>query len=159
MSLDFSLYAKVSTTSVASYDKLTDCPVREHGSIRYLTVREFVERYPDRPIPIRMQHPERDDTGRKCVFDRNITHNLGSMAEAVGIYQCLWRFEETGYTKAGDMTGVLLTGLQKLCADPVVFKQYENPNGWGKHVDLVIFVMDLIDACIRFPDAKIDFSR
>jgi len=34
------------------------------------------------------------------VYDANITHNLGAMAEAAGIYKHLWRPEEIGITKA-----------------------------------------------------------
>jgi hypothetical protein len=44
------------------------------------------------------------DTGGKkpyCVdlFNINITHNLGIIANAIGLYYCLWRPEERGRIK------------------------------------------------------------
>lgn len=36
----------------------------------------------------------------ETLYSRNITHNLGRMAQAAGIYECLWRPEEHGITHA-----------------------------------------------------------
>lgn len=49
------------------------------------------------------------------VFHSNITHNLNEMADALGIYEPIWRPEECG--------------VEKL--DPVHYKQYNASNGWG----------------------------
>jgi hypothetical protein len=41
---------------------------------------------------------------RPCeVYSDNITHNLGEMADAAGIYKALWRPEEIGITKAAEL--------------------------------------------------------
>lgn len=37
---------------------------------------------------------EPDHRHRFCVFSQNITHNLGSMADAAGIYEACWHPEE-----------------------------------------------------------------
>lgn len=36
----------------------------------------------------------KNDGNEISVFDRNITHNLGNMADKSGIYYALWRPEE-----------------------------------------------------------------
>jgi hypothetical protein len=52
------------------------------------------------------------------VFDRNITHNLGKMADAAGIYEALWLPDEHGYTKAEQIIIPLREGLKLLETDP-----------------------------------------
>ena len=42
-----------------------------------------------------------------CVYEDNITHNLGDMAEEAGLYYVLWRPEELGKTKASQIIELL----------------------------------------------------
>lgn len=93
------------------------------------------------------------------VYRANITHNLGKMADAAGIYKPLWRPEEIGATKARDLIEPLSAGLAKLMADPEHFKQFNAANGWGLYEHFVPFVKDYLDACRRFPDANVSTSR
>jgi hypothetical protein len=65
------------------------------------------------------------------VFDRNITHNLSTMAREAGIYEVLWHPNERGYIKAKEIIPVLEEGLRQLQADPERFKKFDSPNGWG----------------------------
>ena len=89
------------------------------------------------------------------MFSRNITHNLGKMASEAGIYKCLWRPEENGYTKASQCIKPLQDGLVALVADPDGFRKYDSPNGWGLYIHFVPFVFAELMACIEYPDADV----
>ena len=92
------------------------------------------------------------------VFDRNITHNLNTMAQEAGIYEALWRPDEHGYTKAEQIIPILKEGLSKLEADPEHFKKFDSPNGWGMYIHFVPFVKAVLEACEEYPDADIEVS-
>lgn len=94
-----------------------------------------------------------------CVFDRNITHNLNTMADAAGIYLHLWRPEEIGITKAGELIEPLRNGLNALTESPSRFDEYRPENGWGSYAGLVEYVARYIEACRKYPDAEIRVSR
>lgn len=93
------------------------------------------------------------------VFDANITHNLTEMADKAGIYDALWRPDEHGYTKAGQIVPILREGLAKLKADPGYYKLFDSPNGWGRYIHFVPFVEKVLAACEEYPDADIRVSR
>jgi len=93
------------------------------------------------------------------IYWRNITHNLGGMAEAAGIYQHLWRPEEVGIRTAGQLIEPLKMGLARLLAEPETFRKYNAPNGWGKYENLVEFVRDYLTACEANPNALVRVSR
>jgi hypothetical protein len=80
-------------------------------------------------------------------YSANITHNLGRMAEAAGIYEYLWRPEDVGATTAKDLIEPLRKGLRRLKAAP---EKYEH---------FVPFVERYLDACLTYPDAKVRVSR
>jgi len=127
--------------------------VREDGQTRELTQEEWKTRYPDRePVSVEIG-------GDKCVFDRNITHNLGSMADAAGIYEHLWRPGEVGVQKASDLIAPLTDGLSKLKSDPEKFRTFNPSNGWGSYEGLVEFVEAYLSACHEWPEAKVRASR
>lgn len=86
------------------------------------------------------------------LFHGFVTHNLGSMARAAGIYEVLWRCK---YQKARELIEPLTVGLRLLMSDPKRFKYYDSPNGWGTYYNLVSFVRDLGQACEEHPDADI----
>jgi hypothetical protein len=95
-----------------------------------------------------------------CVFDSNITHNLGPMANEAGIYTALWRPEEVkDNVVAADLIPILETGLAELKADPAHFKTFDSPNGWGKYEHFVPFVEEVLQACRDNPDARPRASR
>lgn len=93
------------------------------------------------------------------IFCRNITHNLGLMAEQAGIYKALWRPDENGFDKAKDIIKVLEEGLNKLKEDPEHFKNYDADNGWGIYDHFVPFVEAVLEACKQYPTALIEVSR
>lgn len=103
------------------------------------------------------------DTGNKeyssQVYDENITHNLGKMAEKAGIYEALWRPEEINCKQAKDISGILFEGLKRLKRNPKHYEKFNAENRWGRYEHLVSFVQNYYDACIEFPKAKIRISR
>ena len=95
----------------------------------------------------------------KRVGDFNITHNLGGMADAAGIYKVLWRPEEIGVTKAGQMTEALRLGLEKLRDDPVRYRECNASNGWGTYDQFVPWIEEVLAVCIAHPEAIVEASR
>lgn len=129
--------------------------IRENGATRELTSAEWDERCPGiEPVTISAGD---DDDGE--VYWANITHNLGQMASAAGIYEHLWRPEELGIAKAAGLIDPLQNGLALLESDPERFKQYDSPNGWGRYENLVRFVRNYLDACKEYPESEIGVSR
>lgn len=92
------------------------------------------------------------------VFDRNITHNLAQMANKAGIYEALWHPDKINATYAKDIIDVLEKGLIKLKANPSHFKQFNASNGWGMYKNFVPFVEECLNACRKYPNAKITTS-
>jgi hypothetical protein len=76
----------------------------------------------------------------ECVYDANITHNLGAMAAEAGIYQALWRPEELEITKANELIDPLEKGLKDLKEKPEYYEKFNSPNGWGLYEHFVPFV-------------------
>jgi hypothetical protein len=93
------------------------------------------------------------------VYSANITHNLGAMAEAAGIYMHLWRPDELGITKARELIEPLRAGLERLKAEPQVFERHNAPNGWGLYMHFVPFVENYLRACEESPNADVRVSR
>lgn len=115
----------------------------------------------------------------ECVYDANITHNLGQMADKAGIYEALWRpyqlkegynipennheleykFEEENQVKANEIIEVLEKGLTDLKSRPEYFETFNSPNGWGMYEHFVPFVEEYLQACKEFPNAIVETSR
>jgi hypothetical protein len=92
-------------------------------------------------------------------FSANITHNLNRMAEAAGIYQHLWRPEEINITQAKELIEPLRKGLEELRANPSKYKKYDATNGWGTYNQFIPWVAQYLQACIDYPEAKVEVSR
>ena len=100
------------------------------------------------------------------VFDANITHNLGTMAEEVKLsngmtlYDVLWRPDEQyGLLFAKDISELLDEGWNILSADPERFMKFNPTNGWGSYDGLCSFVYKYRNACWEHPDAELRISR
>lgn len=68
------------------------------------------------------------------VFHYNITHNLGRMADAAGLYEALWTPKSIDVKTAKELTPFLEQGLEKLKANESFFREFDSPNGWGRYV-------------------------
>ena len=115
----------------------------------------------------------------ECVYDSNITHNLGSMAQKAGLYEALWRpymlhkewkdnflddeqedmFEEGVTMYAKDIISKIEEGLKFLKRKPEYFEEFNSPNGWGKYEHFVPFVENYLNACKEYPEAIVKVSR
>lgn len=99
----------------------------------------------------------RDETD--VVFDANVTHNLAGMAEEAGIYKHLWRPEEMGVTKAGDLVEPLARAIRLMKDDPKRFRAHNPENGWGDYGGFVPWLEKYLVACATYPDADVRVSR
>jgi len=97
--------------------------------------------------------------GGDVVFDYNITHNLGTMADAAGIYCHLWRPENLGIKKAKELITPLSQGLHLLKSNRSNFEKYNPVNGWGSYESLLSFVEQYLYACNQYPEADIRVCR
>lgn len=136
MSLDLGLYEPLDPSIAAGVDLL-------------------IKNSLDHAAAVLAEHME----NRGLLFSRNITHNLGAMADAAGIYKCLWRPDENWITKARQMIAPLGIGLADLQARPEFFAQFNSPNGWGMYEHFVPFVQAVLNACEEHPDADVRVSR
>lgn len=99
-----------------------------------------------------------DEDGQE-LYSANITHNLADMARAAGIYMCLWRPEEIGITRAGEVIGPLATGLADLATNQAKYEAYNASNGWGMWKHFVPFCAAYLQACRDHPQARVMVCR
>jgi hypothetical protein len=126
--------------------------VREDGRRREISRAEWDEKFPgSEPVVATVERGE--------IYSANITHNLGKMADAAGLYGPLWRPEEANITKASELVPLLEKGLERLRADPEGFKQHNPSNGWGDYEGLVQFVSEYLEACKANPDFTVQVWR
>jgi hypothetical protein len=150
MSLDVSLIGAIHTRTPSS-----GIFIRTNGSQTEISREQWDNLFPGiEPVAIRTYAEETDE-----LYSRNITHNLVEMANKAGIYEALWRPEESNYTKAKDLIEPLETGLAKLRESPYEFMKYNPTNGWGTYEGLIEFVEDYLSACKRYPEATVTVSR
>ena len=100
-----------------------------------------------------------DDYEDAKLASHNVTHNLNKMAEAIGLYEVLWRPEEIGITTASQMIVPIEKGLKELVANPDKYKVFNPPNGWGNYDIFVSFCKSVLRTCQENPDAVIEAGR
>lgn len=88
----------------------------------------------------------------------NITHNLGPMAIAVDVYECLWHPEENGYTTASQIISKLSKGIAEMQGSPELFKLHDSPNGWGTYKQFLPWLEKLLAVCVSHPNYLIKAS-
>lgn len=99
------------------------------------------------------------DASGELVFSANITHNLNKMADAAGIYKHLWRPDELGITRAGDLVEPITKGLTDMILRPTHYKQFNPENGWGTYEGFIPWIAEYLGACSENPEATISVSR
>lgn len=92
-------------------------------------------------------------------FWANITHNLGKMADAAGLYEALWRPEEQGWKYAKEIAPVIEHGLLLMIKQKDKYQAYDAPNGWGTYDQFVPWIVRYLTACYQYPDALVVVSR
>jgi hypothetical protein len=93
------------------------------------------------------------------VFDTTITHNLVPMAEAAGLYECLWHPDRLGIKQAGQLRPYLNGGIRELEKDPDKFVAMEPENGWGTYEGFLSTLKVLLLACYKHDEARVVVSR
>ena len=93
------------------------------------------------------------------VLDKNITHNLTSMAREAGVYEALWRPSEINATTGKDIIHILENGLEQMTADPPRFKKHNPDNGWGSYIHFLPWIEEVLEGCRKYPSATIHVSR
>ena len=93
------------------------------------------------------------------VYEANITHSLTAMAEAAGLYKPLWRPDEMGVNRAGDLADTLWDGLQRLEDNPARWMAFNPVNGWGDYYGFKEFVEAYFKACRDNPEAFVEVDR
>ena len=100
-----------------------------------------------------------DELTRLEVFSYNMTHNLGTMADEAGVYKTLWRPDENGYVYAASAVHNLTKALTLLKENPEFYKGFEPDNNWGTYEGFVAAVQSILEACERYPKARIHACR
>ena len=96
----------------------------------------------------------------RYVLDVNLTHNLGEMARACGLYEPLWRAEENGWYEAGDIIEPLENGISNLLINEKELKaKYTPDNGWGNYEQLKAVALKVYANCVENPELKIEISK
>jgi len=92
------------------------------------------------------------------VFHINITNNLQRMAIAIGVYDAIWEPKEPNM-QAKEIIEPLTSGLAKLKRQPHILLKYEDPGGWGTIESFKKTIEDYLNACVRYPESKIETTR
>ena len=93
------------------------------------------------------------------VYESNITHNLNKMAKEAGVYRVLWYPEEEGIIYAGQLIEPLEKAIEDMELRPDHYKTFDSPNGWGLYVNLLPWLIRLLDACREYPDSRFNISK
>lgn len=108
-------------------------------------------------LDVRLVDPT--STYKSVLYEWNITHNLSAMAKECYIYECLWRPDETNINKARDLIIPLQNWLKALQKNPSKYKKFDAENKRWTYEGLVWFVSEYLDACNKYPEAKIWVRR
>lgn len=128
--------------------------VRQDGETREISRQEWESRFPSvEPCVVQIQGESNE------VYSANVTHNLNRMADEAGIYDCLWRPDENGITKAKQLIDPLRAGLNLMKSQPERFKKHNPANGWGSYDMFVPWLERYLAACEQWPDATVRVSR
>lgn len=122
-------------------------------------------------IRLRMKLDTGNELYEVILYEGNITHNLGEMAEACGLYDAMWRpyrligiSDEEAYKddtekklniRAYEIIDKLEKGLEELKKYPESFKKLNPDNNWGSYEGLVRVASEYLDACKSYPNATV----
>ena len=89
------------------------------------------------------------------VYTCEITHNLGNMAQRIGVYKHFWRQEELGIDRAYQLKLPLRWAIDELTVRRNYYKQFEPSNKWGTVEEFIKWMVDLLGYCSENPEAKV----
>jgi len=100
-----------------------------------------------------------DEHYAPSLWHANITHNLVPMARAAGIYDEVWRPDEHEVATADQMIAPLDRGIAALEAESDRYHVLNPENGWGSYAGFLAFLRDYLEACRKYPTARVRVSR
>lgn len=91
------------------------------------------------------------------VFDANITHNLSKMAQQFpNAYEAIWNPTITGYVYAKEIIPILSSFLANMVTNSEKYREFDSQNGWGLFDNFVPWLIEYLEACKKYPNAKIE---
>ena len=113
------------------------------------------------------------------MYSANITHNLGKMAEAAGLYKALWRpyqlkegynipegnyhdeyaFEKANLVKANEIIEIIEKGLADMKTRPEHYETFNSENGWGMYEHFVPWIEEYLEALKEYPESFVECDR
>lgn len=82
----------------------------------------------------------------------NHTYNVSPMySKAMGI-----TISDLDGKKCNEVLPLLIKGRQEMIDNPEIYKKMNPPNGWGSYETAVLFLGDIIIACEKHKDYKIE---
>ena len=116
---------------------------------------------------------------KEDLYGANITHNLGDMADAAGLYEALWRphrlkegynipekdydaeykFEEENPVKAHEIISIIEKGLEDMIARPKHYEKFNSKNGWGMYHNFVPWIEEYLQALKEYPESFVECDR
>lgn len=95
--------------------------------------------------------------GEIVLHEQNITHNLGKMAEKLGIYTILWGHKRVA--NAGKIVEPLTQAIDKMKSCPDEYRQFDASNGYGTYDDFLPWLIELRNNCENYPESSIECYR
>jgi len=92
------------------------------------------------------------------VWETNITHNLTTMANKAGLYQVMWHPHNNGIDVAKDAIPQLKSGINRMYKAREELQKLNPENGWGNYDNLLSCASEFIDACRKYPSARIEID-
>lgn len=93
------------------------------------------------------------------LYTRYVTHNLGKMAQELGIYEYLWRPDEIGVVQAKQLIKPLGVAIDNIRDRKAHYRTFNPPNGFGTMEGFIDFMIDYLKACRTYPNAFVDACR
>jgi hypothetical protein len=104
-------------------------------------------------LDVYLSEPQADGV---YLYTGNITHNLATMADALGVYQHLWHPNAIGIITAAQLIEPLTLALTKLKINAQHYEQFNAKNGWGSKSHMQQFIERYLAACEEHPDAVVE---
>lgn len=102
---------------------------------------------------------ELKETKPCTIWAIGVTHNLTAMAEAAGLYKCMWRPDEMCITLASQMIEPLEKGIDAMIKNKEWLQTMNPENGWGSYDILLSVAQRYLAACVENPNAEVEVSR
>lgn len=89
------------------------------------------------------------------IFSANYTHNVIPMWKEAGVFEVLY---ESQGRKARDIVETLKKGVDHMRDNPAIFINLNPKNGWGSYETALPWLQNLVEQCLKNPDAEIHIS-